>query len=144
MIERRLVTEALASLLATATGKPCGTGAIPLSATGPASPPYTVVTPLPLALGGAPFSDLHEDATTVYQVTCVARQHAQAEWLADRVRFAVLGRDPATGAWQHPLPVPGWTCYDRALDLDAGTEADPGADIVSYVIRFQLTWTQAG
>lgn len=143
MIERRLVTEALEALLAAATGKPCGTGALPLVEGRPAEPPYTVVRSLTLTLDGAPFTDLHEDSGTSYQVECVARSHAQAEWLADRVRTGVLGRD-ARGAWLHALTVPGWACYARELGLDAGPEDDPGAVIVSYVIRFQLHWTPAG
>ncbi|MFJ2752642.1 hypothetical protein [Streptomyces sp. NPDC087297] len=143
MIERRLVTEALRMLLETATGKPCGTGALPLTAGKPAEPPYSVIRSLPLTLDGAPFSDLHEDAGTQYQVECVARSHAQAEWLADRARTAVLGRNTA-GQWLNPLTLPGWSCYGRGLALDAGPEDDPSAVIVSYVIRFQLDWTPAG
>ncbi|WP_435058520.1 hypothetical protein [Streptomyces sp. bgisy060] len=143
MIERRLVTQALQKLLATATGKPCGTGALPQTDGSPAEPPYSVLRSLPLTLDGAPFSDRHEDSTTYYQVDCVARSHAQAEWLADRARTGVLGRD-AHGAWLHDLAVPGWACYARGLDLDAGPEDDPGAAIVSYVIRFQFHWTPAG
>lgn len=143
ILERRPVTDALAGVLVTATGKPCGTGALPLVDGKPAEPPYTVLRSLPLTLAGAPFTDQREDASTLYQVECVARQHAQAEWLADKVRTGVLGRD-ARGAWLYDLKVPGWSCYARDLDLDAGTEPDPSAVIVSYVIRFQLDWTPAG
>ncbi len=143
MITRRLVTAALAELLAAATAKPCGTGSVPMAGGTPASPPYTVLLSLPMTVDGAPFTDQHEDATTIYQVTAVARAHDQAEWLADQVRTAILGRGPA-GEWLHPLQVPGWTCWQRELDLDAGTDNDPGAVIVSYVIRFQLAWTPAG
>lgn len=143
MIDRRLVTQALETLLATATGKPCGTGAVPQTDGRPAEPPYSVLRSLTLTLGGAPFTDLHEDGVTEYQVDCIARTHAQAEWLADRARSAVLSRG-TNGAWLHALTVPGWTCYARELGLDAGTEDDPAAAIVSYVIRFQLRWTPAG
>ncbi|WP_333745678.1 hypothetical protein [Streptomyces sp. IBSBF 2950] len=142
MIERRLVTQALQALLATATGKPCGTGALPQVGGKPAEPPYCVLRSLTLTLDGAPFTDRHEDGDTHYQVDCVARTHDQAEWLADRVRTGVLGRGP-DGAWLHALAVPGWNCYARQLALDAGPEDDPAAVIVSYVIRFQLRWTPA-
>ncbi|MCF1598296.1 hypothetical protein [Streptomyces muensis] len=142
MIERRLVTQALGALLATATGKPCGAGALPQVDGKPAEPPYSVLRSLTLTLDGAPFTDRHEDSDTYYQVDCVARTHAQAEWLADRVRTAVLGRD-TDGAWLHALTVPGFSCYARELALDAGPEDDPAAVIVSYVIRFQLRWTPA-
>ncbi|MFD6534952.1 hypothetical protein [Streptomyces goshikiensis] len=143
MIERRLVTDSLRLLLETSTGKPCGIGALPQLAGKAAEPPYSVVRSLPLTLDGAPFSDLNEDAGTQYQVDCVARSHAQAEWLADRARTGVLGRDRA-GRWLNPLSVPGWSCYARSLVLDAGPEDDPAAVIVAYVIRFQLDWTPAG
>lgn len=143
MIERRLVTQALQVLLAAGTGKPCGIGALPQIDGKPAEPPYSVLRSLTLALDGAPFTDRHEDSHTQYQVDCVARSHAQAEWLADRVRAAVLGRNEH-GAWRHALTVPGWTCYARELALDAGPEDDSAAVIVSYVIRFQLSWTPAG
>ncbi|MFJ1837840.1 hypothetical protein ACIOJ9_28720 [Streptomyces sp. NPDC088175] len=143
MIDRRLVTQALETLLATVPGKPCGTGSAPQIDGRPAEPPYSVLRSLTLTLDGAPFTDLHEDSVTEYQVDCIARTHAQAEWLADRARSAVLGRG-TNGAWLHALTVPGWTCYARELGLDAGTEDDPAAAIVSYVIRFQLRWTPAG
>ncbi|MFF2571225.1 hypothetical protein [Streptomyces sp. NPDC058084] len=143
MIERRLVTQALELLIATATGKPCGTGALPQVSGKPAEPPYSVLRSLTLTLDGAPLTDRNEDSTTYYQVDCVARTHAQAEWLADRVRRGVLGRDEH-GTWLYALTVPGWNCYARELDLDAGPEDDPAAVIVSYVIRFQLDWTPAG
>lgn len=143
MIERRLVTQALETLLTAATGKPVATGALPTIGGKPAEPPYSVLRSLTLTLDGAPLTDLHEDSATTYQVDCVARTHDQAEWLADRVRAGVLGRDER-GAWQHALTVPGWTCYARELALDAGPEDDPAAVIVLYVIRFQLYWTPAG
>lgn len=142
MIERRLVTKALQELLSTATGKPCGTGALPQLGGKPAEPPYSVLRSLPLTLSGAPFSDLHEDSDTLYQADCVARSHEQAEWLADRVRTGVLGRDER-GVWLHALTVPGWSCYARDLDLDAGPEDDAAATILFYVIRFRLRWTRS-
>ncbi|MFB7649467.1 hypothetical protein ACFC0S_16490 [Streptomyces sp. NPDC056084] len=143
MIERRLVSQALEPLLAAATGKPCATGALPQVGGKTAEPPYSVLRALTLTLAGAPLTDRNEDSATTYQVDCVARSHAQAEWLADRVRAGVLGRDDH-GAWLHPLTVPGWSCYARELSVDAGPEDDPAAAIVVYVIRFQLYWTPAG
>ncbi|MFG3337004.1 hypothetical protein ACGFZZ_33920 [Streptomyces tendae] len=142
MIERRLVTSALQGLLAAATGKPCGMGVLPQLGGKPAEPPYSVLRSLPLTLAGAPFADQHEDADTVYQVDCVARTHDQAEWLGDRARTGVLGRD-GRGGWLHTLTVPGWSCYARDLDLDAGPEDDAAAAIVFYVIRFRLRWTRS-
>ncbi|TQE33066.1 hypothetical protein [Streptomyces ipomoeae] len=141
ILERRLATTEFTTLVTASTGKPTGTGAVPMAGGKPVEPPYTVVHALPLTLSGAPFSDLNEDAGTLYQVDCVARQHDQAEWLADKVRTGVLGRDPA-GAWLNALNLPGWTCYARSLDLDAGTDTDAAAGVVSYTLRFRLDWTR--
>ncbi|MER5302127.1 hypothetical protein ABT039_22090 [Streptomyces lasiicapitis] len=142
ILERRLATAAFTALLTAATDKPCGIGTAPHAAGRPVAPPYTVLRALPLTLSGAPFTDLNEDASTLYQVDCVARLHEQAEWLADRVRAGVLSRT-ADGTWRHPLRLPGWTCYARGLDLDAGTDHDAAAAIASYPLRFRLDWTRA-
>ena len=142
MIERRPITAALAVLLATATGKPCGTGTLPRTPAGATvAPPYTVLQPLDFDVSGAPFTDLSEDAEAIYQVTCVATTTEQAEWLSDRVRKGVLGRDPVTRQWLHPIDVPGVACRSRESESDAGTDNTPGDAIVSYVIRFRIAFT---
>ncbi|WP_329492525.1 hypothetical protein OG618_37160 (plasmid) [Kitasatospora sp. NBC_01246] len=143
MIARLPVTRALAALLAAATGRPCGVGALPRTDAGaPEALPYCVLHPLPWDVQGAPFSDRSEDASALYQAVCVAETTEQAEWLADRVRAAVLERDRVTGRWLHQLDLqPGVTCRGRSIDIDAGTEQAPGDGIVDYMIRFRLDLT---
>ena len=142
MIAQLPVTQAMVKLITGATGHPCGHGALPTDAAGaPVPPPYYVLHPVQFTPDGAPLADMAEDASLIYQVTCVGVQTDQGESLADRVRAAVLGRSPVTGVWQHPLTVPGVTCYGRSIDLDAGTVPDPADAIVSYVIRFRIDCT---
>jgi hypothetical protein len=102
VIARGAFTTALAAMLAAATGKPVGRSRIPSSA-----PPYYLLAFIDQSVSGAPLADLNEDASLVYQVTCVsgpdpARPGStgspeQVDWLADRARAAILGRDPVTG-----------------------------------------------
>lgn len=151
MIERRVVTLAVAGLLATASGKPVGRGRLPYSQDGtPIVPPYYVLYSVDTTLDGAPLADANEDASLVYQVTSVSGPDGttsgqafedQVEWLADTARKAVLGRDPATGLWLHPLTVTGYQCMGRGLDTEPGAVPDPADGIISYVQRFRLDWT---
>lgn len=147
MIERRVVTNALVTLLAGATGLPVGKGVLP-SATASA---YYVLTPLDAATGGAPYADANEDLSLVVQVTCVSGPDRsrpgstgtleQAEGLADKARIAFLARDETTGQWKQPLAVPGVRCMCRELETEPGAMNDPADGIISYVqrIRFDLT-----
>lgn len=147
MIARLPVTRSVVALLAEATGKPCGLGVLPRTASGsPVLPPYTVLHSLPWQVGGAPFSDLSEDASALYQAGCVAENAEQAEWLADRVRAGVLERDRATGLWRHQLQeLPaGVVCTSREVDTDAGTDPVPADGIVDYMIRFRLGFSSRG
>ncbi|MER7707242.1 hypothetical protein ABTX81_30615 [Kitasatospora sp. NPDC097605] len=147
MIARLPVTRSVRALLASATGKPCGLGALPRMPDGsPALPPYTVLHPLPWQVGGAPFSDLSEDASGLYQAVAVAESVEQAEWLADRIRAGVLERDPVTGRWLHQLnDLPaGVVCKTREVDTDAGTDPVPADGIVNYMIRFRLGFSSRG
>ncbi|MEV8101067.1 hypothetical protein [Streptomyces sp. NPDC088135] len=147
MIQRLPVTMALSALLTSATGLPVGRGRKPKDT----SPPYYLLYTVPADVSGAPFSDLNEDAALVYQVTSVSGpdpsdpdSHGvadQAEWMADKARTALLGRDPATGLWLHPLAVPGARVIGRTLDTEPGATNDPSDAIMSYVQRFRLDLT---
>ena len=148
MIDRRPFTNALAALLASGTGMPVGRGRMP---DGP--PPYYLLYSLDSATSGAPLADENEDASFVYQVTCVSGPDPtkpgstgsvdQAEWLADKARRAVLGRDPATGAWTSPLTIPGVKVMCREVDVEPGAVNDPADAIISYVIRFRFDLSPA-
>lgn len=144
MIERGRVTEALQGMLAAATGRPCGRGRLPLVDGRPAPLPYTVLYPQGGTVDGAPLADRAEDARLIYQVTVVAARTDQAEWLADRVRRALLGRT-TQGAWAHPIAAAGVDVWARELLVDDGV--DPaGADdgVVTAVQRYELSATVCG
>lgn len=140
MIDRAHVTSALREMLAEATGKPCGRGRLPQVAGQPAPLPYTVLYPQGGAVGGAPLADRAEDAHLVYQVTVVAARTDQAEWLADRVRQALLGRT-STGEWAHPLVAEGAEVWARELLLDDGVSDQDGAGVVTGVQQYELSMT---
>ncbi|MEK2474044.1 hypothetical protein [Streptomyces noursei] len=142
MIERALVTLALQAMLTAATGKPCGRGRLPLVGGQPASLPYTVLYPQGGLTDGAPLADRAEDARLVYQMTVVAARTDQAEWLADRVRQALLGRT-SSGQWVNPIPVPGMEVWARALLVDEGVDPSGGDDgVVTGVQRYELSVTE--
>lgn len=140
MIDRAPVTAAVRTLMATATGHPCGLGVLPLVDGRPAPLPYSVLYPMGGLVDGPPFSDTSEDAHLTYQATIVAARTDQAEWLADRVRRAFLGRIP-TGEWEQPLTVPGITVWARELVVDEGAEPSATGEVVTYVQRYKLSMT---
>ena len=149
MIDTRLVTNALVTLLNAATGVPVGRAVMPSGA----QPPYYVLTRVETTVGGAPYPDASEDVSLVYQVTAVSGPLAgragstgtleQAEGLADKARAAVLGRDPATGQWLHPLTIGGASIMCRELETEPGATSDPADGIISYVQRFRFDLTAA-
>jgi hypothetical protein len=149
VIARRPVTIALATLLTTATGLPVGRGRMPNN---PGQRYYILYT-LDTTLDGPPLADDNDDISLVYQVTSVSAPDParpgssgnleQAEDMADDVREAILGRDPATGLWLRPLNVPGAKVMCRQLDTEPGATNDPADAIISYVQRFRLGLTPA-
>jgi hypothetical protein len=150
VIDRRLVTNAFVTMLATGTGHAVGRGKAPA---GVSEPPYYVVDALTTELSGAPLADEHEDASLVYQVTSVSGPDPerpessgaldQAEWMADKARRVVLQRHPTTGLWLHPLTVAGYKVRGRELETEPGGTNDPADAIISYVQRFRLDLTPA-
>ena len=150
MIIRREVTNAVAAMLASATGLKVGRAKAPV---GVPDPPYYILYAMPLEVSGAPFADEHEDASIVYQVTSVSGadpsvpdssgELEQAEWMADKARNVFLARDPATGLWLHALEVPGVKVMTRALETEPGGTNDPVDAIITYVQRFRLGLTPA-
>ncbi|WP_327335125.1 hypothetical protein [Streptomyces anulatus] len=149
MIARLPVTMALSAILASATNLPVGRGSKPPTI----APPYFLLYAMPAELSGAPLADEHEDASLVYQVTSVSGPDPskpdsrgaadQAEWMADKARTAILGRDPATGLWLRPLTIPGTKVIGRSLDTEPGGSSDPADAIMSYVQRFRFDLTAA-
>lgn len=140
MINRAPLTPAVRTMLAAATGRPCGVGGLPLVDGKPAPLPYSVLYPLGGVVDGAPFSDASEDAHLIYQVTIIAARIDQGEWLADRARRAFLGRTPA-GGWEQPLGVPGLIVWAREPVVDEGADPSATGDVVTWVQRYQLSAT---
>ncbi|MEV4741584.1 hypothetical protein [Streptomyces sp. NPDC049555] len=138
MIDRAPVSEALRSALAEAAGKPCGLGQLPTLGGKPAPMPYLVLYPLGGIASGAPLTDQSEDAVLTYQVTVVAARTDQAEWLADRVRRAVLERK-TTGEWRYPIKVPSAEIWGREIDAEPGIDpSSVGDGVVTYPLRFRI------
>jgi hypothetical protein len=147
VIRSRPFTDALAAALATATGKPVGKGRRP-----DGKPlDYYILWRIDRQTSGAPFSDLNEDATLIYQITCVSApdpakpgsfgSQAQLEWLEDKARDVILGRDPATGRWLHDISVPGMRVIARRADIEVGGTPDPADGIMSSASRFAFDLT---
>lgn len=134
---QRPVTDALAAFLATQTGKPVGKATVPLSAAGtPVEPPYAIVYPLAGgATWGPDYDGPNEGADLPYQVTSVGLREDQAQWMADKVRDALLRR--LNGALAAQLAVPGVTVLDRDITGFGGLDRE--GDVVSipdsFVVR---------
>jgi hypothetical protein len=154
VIERLPVTRMVAAALTSASGGlAVGRGKIPPSDDGvtPVNPPYYLLYALPLSLSGAPYADMNEDASLIYQVTSVsgpdpsipqsAGDEDQAEWMADKARTGILGRNPVTGLWLYEVAPTGWRCLCRELDIEPGADSAPGDGIISYVQRFRFDLT---
>lgn len=134
--DRRPVTEALVAFLAAQTGKPVGRATAPLAADGtPAAPPFAIVYPLPGGdTWGPTYDGPDEGAALPYQVTAVGLRADQAEWLADKVRQAMVRR---TNGALTPLAVAGLTVLDRSITGYGGTVVDGEVVSVpdSYVVH---------
>jgi hypothetical protein len=138
VIAHASVTEAVRTMLEAAVGKPCGRGTLPTSGGQPAPLPYLVLYPLGGHMSGAPLADRSEDARLVFQVTVVAARTDQAEWLADRVRGAVLGRT-SSGQWEHPIPLPAGEVWARELLADEGADQSSASEgVVTCVQQYEL------
>lgn len=147
MIKTRLVTNALRTLLATASGKDVGAGRMPEGT----PTEYYLLQFIDRQTSGAPFSDLNEDCTLIYQVTSVSAPDRsdpdsygtqdQMEWLNDKAREVILGRDPATGLWLHPLTIAGAKVIGRAPEVEAGGTPDAPDGIMSSATRFRFDLT---
>jgi hypothetical protein len=147
VIDTRTVTDSLTELLATATEQAVGKGRRPDNAARLAH--YYIVYFITRTTTGAPFSDLNEDAELTYQVTSVSGPDPddptsfgtqnQLQWLDDAARRAVLGRNPATGAWLHPMTIPGARVTGRRAAGEQGESPDPGDAIMSSAQRFTFT-----
>lgn len=134
----RKLTDAVITMLTTATGRPFGDIDAPGNTThtaGPADHPYGLVQRI---AGGAVTGSVGAPwgmATVVYQVTCVGRRRDQADWLLDRVDTAML--DMGTAGYTTALAVTGLHVVSRVPDMDGGTDEE--GDIANAVRRYAIT-----
>ena len=91
-MNQRPITDAIIDAIQTA-GIPCGDGRDPDNAgwndTMTSFEPYAVVFPIPGGTRTGTLADWEEDATFVYQLTCVAPTQASCESLVDDVGTVV-------------------------------------------------------
>ncbi len=125
---RRTLTEALQTMLETATTRPVGVTRIPEDVNGvQATKPYAVIFPMKnSSYGGPVFCAPQADGYFAFQIKCVGERPDQVEWMADKVREALLDRD-GTGQFVTALTPTDLTVMDRYPGLDSpGTLYDSG------------------
>ncbi|GAA2084462.1 hypothetical protein GCM10009759_03510 [Kitasatospora saccharophila] len=142
-VQGRVVSLAVQAALVASTGRSCGYGAVPLAADKPTGNtiPYSILMPLGGVSSGPPFGDQAGDARLVYQVTSVGSTAEQAEWMADKVRAALLGTTPS-GAFATPVTAAGHTVTGREIDREDGPTVVNG--VYSYITRIALHVTTPG
>lgn len=142
-VSGREVSLAIQKALATATGRSCGYGTAPTASSTPtgATIPYSVLYPLGITTSGPEYGDADADARDLFQITSVASTTEQVEWMADKVRSAILGRT-AKGDFTNAVTIAGCAVIDRELDKEEGVTVSGG--VYSYVQRYVLTVTTLG
>ncbi|GAA3371196.1 hypothetical protein GCM10020367_20880 [Streptomyces sannanensis] len=142
-VSGRVVSLAVQTMLATATGRSCGYGTAPTATSTPtgATVPYSVLYPLGITTSGPVFGDGDADARVLLQVTSVATTAEQAEWMADKVRAALVART-TVGGYANAITVTGCAVIGRELDKEEGVSVSSG--VYSYVQRYVLTVTSLG
>lgn len=138
-VSGRVVSLAVQTMLAGATGRSCGYGAAPTSSSLPTgtATPYCVLYPIGSTSDGPPFGDASADARLVYQVTSVATTAEQAEWMADKVRSAFMARTEKGPTYL--ISATGYVVMSRELDKEEGVAVASG--VYSYIQRFALEVT---
>ncbi|MFE5969814.1 hypothetical protein [Streptomyces sp. NPDC056463] len=138
-VSGRILSLAVQTMLASATGRSCGYGVAPTASSLPtgAATPYSVLYPIGSTSDGPPFGDVSADARILYQVTSVATTAEQAEWMADKVRAAMVAR--AGTGYTYPIVASGYAVMSRELDKEEGVAVTSG--VYSYIQRFALEVT---
>lgn len=122
---RRLLTEAIREMLETVTTRPVAVSDAPRDSDGLAvATPYAVIHPTrPMGRGTEAFwgpMDYPEaDAKFAYIIHSVGARPDQAEWMADSVRTAFIGRD-ADSTYTNDLTVSGLTIMLREAEDSSG------------------------
>jgi hypothetical protein len=139
---RRLLTDALKDMLETATGNPVGVTRIPQDINGThVERPYSIIFPMKnSSYSGPAFCNVAADGYFSFQIKCVGSRPDQTEWLADKVREAILDRD-ATGAFVEPLTVADLTVMDRYPGLDSPGDLHDSGNIFEVDDTFIIAVT---
>lgn len=136
--EVRPITDALVAFLGAQTGRPVGRATAPLVDGVPADledGPYAIVYQLAGGEHWGPFLYGPDEAIALpYQVTSVGKRSDQADWMADKVRQAMLAR--TNGTLTAPLTAPGVTVLDREFSSYGGQDRE--GDVVSVPDTFLL------
>jgi hypothetical protein len=143
-VSGRQVVLAVQSMLQTVTGRSCGYGTAPTSASLPTGNtiPYSVLYELGQTSGlGPAFGDTDADARVLLQVSSVGTTAEQASLQADKVRAAFLNRSLPGSSFLNPINVAGATVIGRELDREDGTSVVNST--YTYVQRFVLTVSAA-
>lgn len=139
-VSGREVSLAVQRMVSSATTRSCGYGTAPTVSSTPsgAQVPYSVLYPLGVTPSGPPYGAPDADARVLLQLTSVATTAEQAEWMADKVRAAMLNRKPG-GAYAFDIVVPGCAVMQRTLDKEEGVAVASG--VYSYVQRYVIEVT---
>jgi hypothetical protein len=139
-VNRRFLTNGLIECLETRTGKKCGDHEAPVTE----DKTYMILYALPGGdVGGPPLVAPEADVTVVYQITSVGEERANAEWMADRARQAIMGRYE-DGRFKSEISTPsGYVVADRRQLPDGGVDREGKAPNVVYSVpnRYALVLT---
>jgi hypothetical protein len=124
----------------TESGKPVGNSRPPGTPAELEGIPYAVVYQLLTDfLEPTSFADPHDMVWVAIQVTSVAESAQQANWMADQVRRAIIGR--AGQDWIHAITPSGLEICGRTLAITVGVEEEDG--VFNATERYRLLVTGA-
>lgn len=132
--DRRVVTDAVITMLEGATGRPVGDFDAPGDGDSPEYP-YLVVTSIPGGGSSGIVGNPADTLTIVYQLTSVGLRRDQAEQLAARAHEAMLAIAPS-GEWVHPISASGHSIGVREHDASGGTDFE--GPVVNAVERYTV------
>ncbi|MFC1415431.1 hypothetical protein [Streptacidiphilus cavernicola] len=144
-VSGRTASLAVQTMLQTATGRSCGYGTLPTTASLPTgvTMPYSVLYELGQTPSGPPFGDSAADARMLFQVSSVGSTAEQASLMADKVRTAFMAKAaPGSAVFATPIPIPGYAVTDREVDREDGTTS--ASSTYTYLQRFALSITTTG
>lgn len=129
---RRKVTNALRDLLITQTSRAVGVVDVPDIESGAIAPesPYAIIYPINDGGFWGGMGAPESSAEFTYQITSVGDRGDQCEWLADKIREVLLGRDTSGDFSTAFTLTDGWKVAQRYSELGAGS-----------MIRVDKLWT---